>query len=334
MDMSFMGKFLVQGRDAGAVLDYISANSVNGPIETITYTQFLNERGKVEADVTVTKQTEERFIVVVTDTMHRHVETWIRRHIPGDAHCFVNDITGGIGQLNVQGPRSRELLQSITSADMSDEAFPFRTAREIEIGFARVWCTRITYVGELGYELCIPAEQAVHVYDRVVEAGKLFGLRHAGLRALGSLRMEKAYRDYGHDIDNTDDAYEAGLGFFVDLDKPDFLGRAYCVEKKAQGPAYNRRLLQVLVKDPEPLLYHAEVVHRNNKAVGYVRAASYGFTLGGAVGLAMIEAGGPINKAYLKEGEWEIDIAGKRYPLDVCLASRPMYDPKMKKVRG
>jgi 4-methylaminobutanoate oxidase (formaldehyde-forming) len=166
----------------------------------------------------------------------------------------------------------------------------------------------------------------------VVEAGKNFGLRHAGLRALGSLRMEKAYRDYGHDIDNTDDALETGLGFVVDLDKPDFIGKAHCVEKKAQGPAYDRRLLQVLVKDPEPLLFHAEVVYRNNEAVGYIRAASYGFTLGGAVGLAMIEAGEPINKAYIQEGEWEIDIAGKRYPAEVSL--RPMYDPKMEKIRG
>ncbi len=314
MDMTFMGKFLVQGRDAGRVLDHISANSVNGPVETITYTQWLNERGMLEADVTVTKLAEDHFIVVVTDTMHRHVETWLRRHIPSDAHCFVTDITGGIGQLNVQGPKSRELLQSITSADLSNEAFPFRTAREIDIGFARVQCNRITYVGELGYELNIPAEQAVYVYDRVVEAGANFGLRHAGLRALGSLRMEKGYRDYGHDIDNTDDAYETGLGFVVDLSKPDFIGKAYCVEKKAQGPAYNRRLLQVLVSDPEPLLYHAEVVYRNNKAVGYIRAASYGHTLGGAVGLAMIEAGEPINKAYLQEGEWQIDIAGTRYP--------------------
>ena len=334
MDMSFMGKFLVQGRDAGAVLDNIAANSVNGPVETITYTQFLNDRGKLEADVTVTKLTEERFIVVVTDTMHRHVETWLTRNIPADAHCFVTDITGGIGQLNIQGPKSRELLQSITSADLSNEAFPFRTAREIDIGFARALCIRITYVGELGYELNIPAEQAVHVYDRVVEAGRNFGLQHAGLRALGSLRMEKAYRDYGHDIDNTDDAYETGLGFAVDLSKPDFIGKAYCVEKKAQGPAFNQRLLQILVKDPEPLLFHAEVVYRTDRAVGYVRAASYGFTLGGAVGLAFIEAGEPINKAYMTEGTWEIDIAGRRYPLEVGLPARPMYDPKMERVRG
>jgi 4-methylaminobutanoate oxidase (formaldehyde-forming) len=331
MDMSFMGKFLVEGRDAGRVLDYIAANSVDGRVETITYTQFLNERGKLEADVTVTKQTPERFLVVATDTMHRHVDTWLRRHIPDDAHCWVTDITGGTGQLNVQGPRSRELLQSLTSADLSNEAFPFRTAREIDVGFARLLCTRITYVGELGYELCIPAEQAVHVYERVIEAGKSFGLRHAGLRALGSLRMEKAYRDYGHDIDNTDDAYETGLGFFVDLDKPDFLGKAYCVEKKAQGPDFTRRLLQVLVLDPEPLLHHAEVVYRNGVPLGYVRAASYGHTLGGAVGLAMIDAGEPIDQAYLTDGEWEIDIAGERYPLRVAL--RPMYDRKMNRVR-
>ncbi len=332
MDMTFMGKFLVQGRDAGSVLDHISANSVNGPVETITYTQWLNERGMLEADVTVTKLDEESFIVVVTDTMHRHVETWLRRHIPADAHCFVTDITGGIGQLNVQGPRSRELLQAITSADLSDEAFPFRASRSIDIGFARLQCNRITYVGELGFELNIPAEQAVHVYERVIEAGRNFGLRHAGLRALGSLRMEKGYRDYGHDIDNTDDAFETGLGFVVDLSKPDFIGKAFCVEKKAQGPAYNRRLLQVLVKDPGPLLYHAEVVHRNNKAVGYVRAASYGHTLGGAVGLAMIDAGEPINKAYIENGRWEVDIAGTRYPAEVSL--RPMYDPKMERIKA
>jgi 4-methylaminobutanoate oxidase (formaldehyde-forming) len=231
----------------------------------------------------------------------------------------------------VQGPRSRELLQSITSADLTNEAFPFRTARQIDIGFARLVCNRITYVGELGYELNIPAEQAVHVYDRVVEAGRDFGLRHAGLRALGSLRMEKGYRDYGHDIDNTDDPFEAGLGFVVDLSKPDFIGKARCVERKAQGPAFTRRLLQVLVKDPEPLMYHAEVVYRNSAAVGYIRAASYGHTLGGAVGLAMIDAGEPINKAYLAEGEWEVDIAGTRYPADVSL--RPMYDPKMERVK-
>ncbi|MCU1502250.1 MAG: Sarcosine dehydrogenase, partial [Ilumatobacteraceae bacterium] len=202
MDMSFMSKFRVQGRDAGRVLEHISANHVDGPAETITYTQWLNGGGTIEADLTVTKLGDDDFWVVATDTAHRHVQTWMRRNI-GDAHAFVTDVTSGYAQLNVQGPRSRELLQSLTEADLSGSAFPFRTARTIGIGLARVLCVRITYVGELGYELYIPAEQAVHVYDRIVAAGDGVGLRHAGLKALGSLRMEKGYRDYGHDIDNT-----------------------------------------------------------------------------------------------------------------------------------
>jgi 4-methylaminobutanoate oxidase (formaldehyde-forming) len=332
MDMSFMSKFLVQGRDAGRVLNWISANNVDGPTGMITYTQWLNEDGKLEADLTVTKLGEEKFLVVVTDTMHRHAETWLRRHIPEDAHAFVTDVTSGFGQLNVQGPRSRELLQTLTTADLSNEAFPFRTAREIDIGYAKVLCIRITYLGELGYELYIPAEAAVHVYDRLIEAGQRFGLRHAGLKALASLRMEKAYRDYGHDIDNTDNAFEAGLGFAVDFKKPDgFLGRDAAWAQKNAGPL-TRRLVQVLVKDPDPMLFHAEIVRRNGKPVGYVRAGSYGHTLGGAVGLAMIEAGEPIDAAFLQSGTWEVEIAGACYPAIAAL--RPLYDPDMKRIKG
>lgn len=331
MDMSFMAKFLVQGRDAGAALDSISANKVNGPNGTITYTQWLNRDGKLEADLTVTKLDEEKFLVVVTDTMHRHAETWLKRNIPPSAHAFVTDVTSGFGQLNVQGPRSRELLQSLTSVDLSNEAFPFRTAREIDIGLARALCIRITYLGELGYELYIPAEQAVHVYDAVVAAGARFGLRHAGLKALASLRMEKGYRDYGHDIDNTDNAFETGLGFAVDLKRPDdFIGRAQAERQKAAAP-HSRRLAQLLVLDPEPLLFHAEVVFRNGKSVGYVRAGSYGHTVGGAVGLFMIEAGEPITPAYIDAAAWEVEIAGRRYPARVSL--KPLYDPEMKRIK-
>jgi 4-methylaminobutanoate oxidase (formaldehyde-forming) len=331
MDMSFMSKFLVEGRDAGRVLNHISANNVDGESGRITYTQWLNETGKLEADLTVTKLGDERFLVVVTDTMHRHAETWMKRHIPDDAHAAVTDVTPGYCQINVQGPRSRALLQTLTGADLSNEAFPFRTAQEIDIGFARALCIRITYVGELGYELYIPAEHATHVYDRLIAAGRQFGLRHAGLKALASLRMEKGYRDYGHDIDNTDNAFETGLGFFVDLNKPSFIGRDAALRQKAAGPL-TRRLAQVLVKDPKPMLFHAEVVRRDGKPVGYVRAGSYGHTLGGAVGLAMIEAGEPVNAAYLKDGRWEIDIAGKLYLAEVSL--RPLYDPEMTKIKA
>ncbi len=332
MDMSFMGKFLVQGRDAGRWLNQISVNHVDGEAGVITYTQWLNVKGLIEADLTVTKLADEKFLVVVTDTMVHHAETWMKRNIPDDAHAFVTDVTSAYGQLNVQGPRSRELLQTLTSVDLSNEPFPFRAAREIDIGFARALCVRITYLGELGYELYIPAEQAVHVYDRVVEAGKKFGLAHAGLKALGSLRMEKGYRDYGHDIDNTDEPYEVGLGFAVDLKKPDgFIGKDALLARKAKGPL-KRRLAQVLLKDPAPLMFHAEVVRRDGVPVGYVRAASYGHTLGGAVGLAMIEPKVVVDPAYLQAGKWEVEVAGKLYPAEVSL--RPMYDPTMARIKA
>lgn len=332
MDMSFMAKFSVQGRDAERVLERISANRVAEQTGMITYTQWLNEGGTLEADLTVTKLDEDRFWVVASDTAHRHALTWLRRNTPEDAHCFTTDVTGAYAQMNVQGPRSRELLQAVTSADLSNEAFPFRSAQEIDIGLARVLCVRITYLGELGYELYIPTEQAVHVYERLVEAGEPLGVVHAGLKALSSLRMEKAYRDYGHDIDNTDSPLEAGLSFAVALDKPGgFIGRDAVAAKKAEG-GLKRRLVQVLLKDPEPMMFHAEIVLRDGKPVGYIRAASYGFTLGGAVGLAMVENDEPIAKAWLDEGSWEVDIAGTRVPAVVSL--RPMYDPKMQRIKA
>jgi 4-methylaminobutanoate oxidase (formaldehyde-forming) len=331
MDMSFMSKFLVQGRDAGRALEYISANHVDGPTGTITYTQWLNERGTLEADLTVTKLADDRFWVVASDTVHRHVETWLHRHIPADAHAFATDVTAGFAQINVQGPRSREVLQSITATDMGNDAFPFRAARWIEIGYARVLCLRITYLGELGYELYISAEQATHVYDKLVDAGARVGLRHAGLKSLASLRMEKGYRDYGHDIDNTDSVLQAGLGFAVDLKKPGgFIGKDAVVAEKAKGPL-TRRLLQVQIKDPEPMLFHAEIVRRDGVPLGYVRAASYGHTLGGAVGLAMIDAGQPLTQAYIDAGTWDVEIAGAYHPAIVSI--KPLYDPENKKIK-
>lgn len=331
MDMSFMSKFLVEGRDAGRLLNWISANNVDGPAGQITYTQWLDEAGKLQGDLTVTKLDDERFWVVASDTVHRRTLAWMRRHV-GDAHAFVADMTSAYAQLNIQGPRSRELMQLVTSEDMSNEAFPFRAAKEIDIGFARVLCIRITYLGELGYELYIPTEQALHVYDRIVAAGEQVGLVHAGLKALASCRMEKAYRDMGHDIDNTDTVLEAGLGFAVDLKKPGgFLGKEAVLAQKAAGPL-KKRLLQILVKDPDPMMFHAEVVRRNGKPVGYIRAASYGHTLGGAVGLAMVEANEPIDQKWIDAGTWEVEIANKIYPAVASL--RPLYDPENKKVKA
>lgn len=332
MDMSFMSKFRVEGRDAGRMLNVLSANDVDGDAGRITYTQWLNEGGTLEADLTVTKFDDQHYLVVASDTAHRHVEARLKRAFT-EHHAFASDVTGAYAQLNVQGPKSRELLQSVTSADLSNESFPFRCAREIDIGFARVLCVRITYLGELGYELYIPTEQAVHVYDALLEAGAKFDVKHAGLKALASLRMEKGYRDYGHDIDNTDSVLEAGLGFAVDMNKAvAFIGREAVAAKKAEGPL-KRRLVQVFVKDPEALLFHAEPVLRNGKPVGYVRAASYGFTLGGAVGLAMVDGGGEaVDGKWLSSGQWEVQIANTRYP--AMASMKPLYDPDMKRIKS
>ncbi len=331
MDMSFMSKFMVQGRDAGRALDRLSANAVDGEPNVITYTQWLNEQGTIEADVTVTKLDEESFLVVASDNARGHVQARLRRHLDSH-HAFATDVTSAFAQINIQGPLSRAMLQAATSVDLENTALPFRTARYIDVGFARVLCVRITYLGELGYELYVPAEQAVHAYEQLREAGTQFGLRHVGLKSLSSLRMEKGYRDYGHDIDNTDSVFEAGLGFAVALDKPGgFIGREAVIAQKSAGTPH-RRLLQVLVLDPEPLMHHAEVVLRDGVEVGYVRAASYGHTLGGAIGLAMIDAGEPLTADWIAEGSWEVDIAGVRYPAVASL--RPLYDPENLRIRS
>ena len=335
MDMSFMSKQLVQGRDAGAVLNRLSTANVDGEPNTVTYTQWLNAGGTLEADLTVTKLDATKFIVVASDTAHRHVESWLQRHIPDDAHCFATDVTSAYAQLNLHGPKARALLQTLTTANLDDAAFPFRSVREIDIGFARVIAVRITYVGELGYELYIPTEHAGDVYERLVDAGEAFALRHAGLKALASLRMEKAYRDYGHDIDNTDSILNVGLGFTLDLDKPGgFIGKDAVVAKKAEHVAAGgmaQRLVQILVTDPEPLLFHGEVLYRDGVPMGYIRAASYGHTLGGAVGLAMVQHDAPITAAWLAEGAWEVDINGTRYPAKASL--RPLYDPQNARIK-
>ena len=323
-DMSFMAKFLVQGPDAGALLSWLSTNHVDGGCGRVTYTPWLNTGGTVEADLTVTKLDEERYLVVASDTVHRHVETWMRRHLPGRA-ATVTDVTSAFTLLSLQGPRSRRLLQALTTADLSPQAFPFRAAREIEVGLARALCLRITYVGELGYELYVPTEHAADVYERLIVAG---ARRTAGLKALGSLRLEKGYRDYGHDVDNTDPVDDVGLGFAVRVGKPaGFLGCEAVVEHRAR-PA-RQRLVHLLLRDPEPLLFHAEVVHRDGRPVGYVRAGSYGHTLGGAVALAMVEVE---DLDSVGSGAWQVDVAGRL--VDATVSLTPFYDPGSERVRG
>lgn len=313
--------------------------NIDGPVNMMTYTQCLNDQGYMEADITVSKQSWDQYMVIATDTMHRHVETLLRRNLDvnGDRHVVVTDVTGAYTQLNIQGPKSRELMQAITDTDMSNEGFPFRSAREIAIGLARVMVARITYVGELGYELHIPSEFAIHVYEKVVEVGRRYDLVHCGLKALSSLRMEKAYRDYGHDMDNLDTLHEVGLAFTADLEKGNFIGRETVIRQGEELKAKKglpRRLVQVLLQDPLPMMYHGELLWRNDQCVGEVRAASYGHTLGGSVGLAMIEPKDSsvlVNKSYLDEGVWQVEVAGTKYAAKVSLT--PMYDPKNSRIR-
>ncbi len=332
MDLTHMSKFLVQGRDAEKALNRICANNVAGPAGHIVYTQWLNERGKIEADMTVTRLAEDCYLLVVVDLFHRHVETWLKHHIPPEAYVFVTDVTSGYNILNVQGPKSRRLISSLTHADMSNEAFPYLTMQEIDIGYALVKALRVTYVGELGWELYVPTEFALHVFDLLVEAGEAVGLKHAGFQTLDTLRLEKGYRDYGHDIDNTDTPLEVGLGFAVAFDKPGgFIGREALLRHREEG-VLKYRLAHFLLEDPEPLLYGGEPIYRNGELAGYLRAGAYGHTLGAAVGLGEIENEAGVTAGFIRSGSYEIKVAGTRYPARASL--RPMYDPKGKKVRS
>ena len=331
MDYSVMGKILVQGRDAEKYLNRICANNVAVPVGKIVYTQWLNETGTIEADLTVTRLAEDQYLILTGDKTTNHAQAWLRRHIPADAHAFITNITSAYSVLSVQGPKSRDFLSSVTHADMSNEAFPFLTMQEIDIGYAPVKALRITYVGELGWELYIPTEFSLHVYDTLMEKGEDFGLKLIGLQALESLRLEKAYRDYGGDIDNTDTPLEVGLGYFVKFDKPGgFIGRDALLKLKESG--YRYRMPQFLLEDSEPMLHYGEIIYRNGDPVGYIMAGSYGHTLGASVGVGPVENNGDVVTAeYIRSGSYEIDVAGTRFPAKVSL--RPMYAPKLERVR-
>ncbi len=266
------------------------------------------------------------------DKAHTHVEAWLQKHISPDAHVFVTDVTSGYNIISVQGPKSRQLIAGLTSADMSNQAFPYLTAQEIDIGYALVKALRVTYVGELGWELYVPTEFTLHVFDMLVDAGESIGLKHAGFQALNTLRIEKAYRDYGWDVDNTDTPLEVGLGFAVDFDKPGgFIGKDALLRQKEEGIP-KHRLVQFLLSDPEPLLYGGELIFRDGKLAGYLASGGYGHTLSGAVGLGSIQCETGVTAEFVKSGGYEIEIAGERYPAKASL--RPMYDPKGDRVRS
>ena len=331
MDVSDMTKFVVEGRDACAFLSRLSCNEVDVEPGHIVYTQWTNDKGGIEGDLTVTRLEHDRFMVICGELARGHTEMRMRRNILPDEFVTIFDDTAGITQINLHGPKARILMETLTHADMSNENFPFLAARNIDIGYAEVLAIRVTYCGELGWELHIPSTSAVQVYDQIVEAGAPFGLRHAGIQALNSLRMEKGYRDFGHDIDNTDNPIEAGLGFAVKLDKPGgFIGRDALATVKDAGVS-NRRMVQLLLGDPEPLLFGNEPIYLNGEYAGYVGSAGYGFTLGGAVGLGFAGTDQPLTAEIIKSGTWEIEIAGQRFAATASL--RPLLDPTMERIK-
>ena len=333
-DHSSFVKYRVEGPDALAVLDRISANRIDVPVGRVVYTQWLNEQGGTEADVTITRLGEAEFLVVTIAVSQRRDLSWLKRHIPEGARVMVCDITSGLPMLAVMGPKARELLQRVSPDDFGNAAFPFGTSREIDLGYARVRASRLTYMGELGWELYVEAEFAAHVYETLVEAGRDLGLRHAGFFALNSLRMEKGYRHWGHDVGEEDTPLQAGLGFAVALDKPGgFIGRDALLRQKEAGPLDRRMVLIKLVdaEDP-PLLYHHEPILRNGDIVGSVMSGAYGFRVGASLGLGYVRQPGGVTREWLESGRLEVEIGLKPYRIEARFG--PWYDPKGERIKA
>ena len=329
-DLSSFGKFLVQGRDVEAVLQRVCANDVAVAPGRIVYTQWLNERGGIEADLTVTRLSDDAYLIVTGAASQNRDLHWLKRHTPEGACAFATDVTSGYAVLALMGPGSRALLASLTRADLTNDAFPFGTSREIELGYALARAHRISYVGELGFELYIPTEFAGPVFDVVVE-GAGDRLAFAGFHALDSLRLEKAYRHWGHDITDEDTPLEAGLGFACAFDKAvPFIGRDALLEQRERAPT--RRLVQFKLLDPEPLLFHNEPIVMDGERIGLLTSGSYGHMLGAAIGMGWVRQPDGVTPELLRSARFEIEIAGARYPAEASLHA--FYDPGGERLRA
>lgn len=329
-DQSSFAKFVVQGPDAEAVLNSICANDVAVPVGKMVYTQWLNERGGIEADLTITREAPDRFLVVTAAATQTRDFAWLQSHIAPDARATAVDVSSSMAVLSVMGPRSRELLQSLTPADMSHAAFPFATSQIIDLGYARVRASRITYVGELGWELYIPTECVQGVFDVIWQAGQAFGLKLCGYHALNSLRMEKGYRHWGHDISDEDTPLQAGLGFAVAMNKPGgFIGREALLAQKAAG--LTRKLVQFALRDANKLLYHNEPIWRDGEIVGRISSGMFGHALGKSLGMGYVDFKTPEAADRILDGVYEIEVAGERVAADPSLV--PFYDPKSARIK-
>ena len=326
-DMSSFGKIRVEGSEACEFLNYISGANCDVPIGKIVYTQFLNEDGGIEADVTVTRLSELSFMVVTPAATRLADQTWMLRHSI-NFNIVIIDVTSAEGVLAIMGPNSRKLLAQISSADLSNKNNPFGTAQEVEIGMGLARIHRVSFVGELGWEVYATSDQAGHIFEVIADAGQEMGLKFCGMHMMDSCRIEKGFRHFGHDITCEDHVLEAGLGFAVQVNKPNFIGRTAVLEKQDAG--LNKRLLQFKLNEKEPLLYHNEPIIRDGKISGYISSGNYGHTLGGAIGLGYIECENETVDDLLRSS-YEIEVAGSR--IKAAASLRPMYDPKAERVR-
>lgn len=328
-DLSSMAKFLVQGRDALKLLQYICCNTVDVAVGKVVYTQMLNGRGGIEADITVTRLAEDKFFIVSPGACGVRDFDFINRHIGPDDFATLTDMTSAYTMLAVMGPRARDLLQTLTDEDLSNEAFPFATAQEIDVAYARPLAVRMSFVGELGWELYIPTEFSNNVFDALMEEGKAFDLKPVGLHALDSLRLEKGYKHWSADITPNDTPLEAGLGFCVKMAKPDFQGKS-ALERQIEA-GLKRRLVMFSIEDPEPLVYHDEPIYRDGELVSENTHGAYSHLNGCSIGMCWLKNQEGIDDAWILAGNYEINVAGKVFPIRIHL--EPMYDPKSLRVR-
>ncbi|MBI6630109.1 GcvT family protein [Pontibaca salina] len=327
-DMSSFGKLRVEGPEAEDFLNHVCGANMAVPEGRIVYTQFLNPRGGIEADVTVTRLSETAYLVVTPAATRLADEIWLRRHL-GERRAIITDVTAGEGVLAVMGPKARELMQAVSPNDFSNSAFPFGTAQQIELGLGLARAHRISYVGELGWEIYVSADMAVHIFETLWQAGQELDLKLAGLHMMDCARMEKGFRHFGHDITCEDHVLEAGLGFAVETGKPAFIGREAVLQKREAG--LDRRLVQFRLRDPEPLLYHNEPILRDGQIVGHLTSGAYGHHIGTALGMGYVPCSGE-RAADLLGSTYEIDVAGTRVGAEASLA--PFYDPKSERMRA
>ena len=332
-DQSSMAKFLVQGRDACRVLNHVGTADVDVAPSRIVYTQWLNERGGIEADLTVTRLAADRFMVVTSVPSHIRDLAYLNEHIPTDAICTVTDVTSGLPMLGLMGPNARALLAEVSGADLGNEAFPFGTSQEIEIGFAIVRASRITYVGELGWELYIPAEFALHVFERLMAAGPAHGLKLAGFHTMNACRTEKAYRHWGHDIGIEDTPVEAGPSFTCAWDKPGgFIGRDAARRQHGTGVPPTKRLLQFKLGSPHEFLIHEEPVFADGRAVGLITSGMYGHRIEASLGMGYVTLAQPITAELLRATRFEVGVGDRRVPAEARLSA--WYDPKNERIKA